>query len=105
MPSFEKIKILKGFPRQSQKIFPLNPKQWYKQVFRPACRRARLPDGVTWHTLRHTFNSRLAMTGSNEATLLALGQWKSPKMIQRYVHLYREHLDKALERASNFGKV
>jgi len=102
--SAEAETILKGIPRTSNKVFPLDPKSWYKKVFVPACHKAGLPDKVTWHTLKHTFNSRLAMTGANEATLMVLGRWKSPKMIQRYVHLYRDHLDAAIERAARFGR-
>jgi len=55
--SAEAEKILKGIPRHSHKIFPQDPKPWYKKVFGPACRKARLPDKVTWHTLKHTFGA------------------------------------------------
>src|SRR4029077_1970912 len=51
--------------------------------FTRACQRAKL-SGVTPHTLRHTYASRLAMGGVNDVTLQVLGRWKEPKMIRRY---------------------
>jgi integrase len=68
-----------------------------RTAFTNACQRAKLA-GVTPHTLRHTFASRLGMTGANDRELQALGRWKDPKMIQRYTHLSRQHLAEALER-------
>jgi integrase len=62
-----------------------------------ACQRAKLT-GVTPHTLRHTFASRLAMEGVNDVTLQTLGRWKEPKMIRRYAHLSQEHLAEAVEK-------
>jgi site-specific recombinase XerD len=52
---------------------------------------------VTLHTLRHTFASRLGMQGAGDRTLQALGWWKEPKMIRRYVHLSEAHLREAVE--------
>ncbi len=41
------------------------------RVFAPAVKAAGL-EGVTWHTLRHTFASRLAMSGQPDGTIAAL---------------------------------
>jgi integrase len=74
-----------------------SPFRSIKTVFTTACRHAKLRD-VTPHTLRHTFASRLGMSGANDRTLQALGRWKDPKMIQRYTHLSKEHLADAVEK-------
>src|SRR5262249_48152072 len=45
------------------------------------------PDKVTFHTLRHTFASRLVMGGVDLLTVQKLGGWGSLSMVQRYAHL------------------
>jgi integrase len=64
---------------------------------RNACAKAKLT-GKTPHISRHTFASRLAMSGVNSITLQKLGRWEDPKMLQRYAHLSNEHLAEALEK-------
>ena len=54
-------------------------------------------DPFRFHDLRHTFASRLAMNGANDRTLMALGGWKSPRMLDRYAHLSPAHLWQAIE--------
>ena len=73
------------------------PYRSIRTAFENACRHAKLAD-VTPHTLRHTFASRLGMQGAGDRTLQALGRWKEPKMIRRYVHLSQEHLREAVEK-------
>jgi len=54
---------------------------------------------INWfrlHDWRHHWASHLAMDGCDAATLMKLGGWKSPKMVQRYVDLNLEHLAKKL---------
>jgi site-specific recombinase XerD len=41
---------------------------------------------ITPHTLRHTFASRLAITGVDLRTIHELGCWKQLKMVERYAH-------------------
>lgn len=65
--------------------------------FRLTCQRAKLK-GVTPHTLRHTFASRLAMAGIDLRTIQELGGWKSLELIQRYAHLSPNHKAEAIER-------
>ena len=63
--------------RVSEWVFAKNPLRpiraasFYRNVFMPAVRAAGL-QGVTWHTLRHTFASRLAMRGHNPNTIADL---------------------------------
>lgn len=55
-------------------------------------------DGVTPHTLRHTWASWHVMAGTDPLTLMQLGGWKSVKMVQRYTHLSSDHLADAAKR-------
>ncbi|MCI0625908.1 MAG: site-specific integrase [Acidobacteria bacterium] len=68
-----------------------------RTAFTNACERANLA-GVSPHTLRHTFASRLGMAGVNNITLQKLGRWKEPEMILRYAHFSQEHLADAIEK-------
>src|SRR5689334_6095749 len=52
-------------------------------IFKRACRRANLT-GVTPHTLRHTFASRLVMHGVDLRTVQELGGWQTLAMVERY---------------------
>ena len=56
-----------------------------------------------FHDLRHTFASRLAMQGANDRTIMALGGWKSPRMLDRYAHLSPAHLWQAVEGLTHVG--
>jgi integrase len=47
--------------------------------------------GVTWHTLRHTFASRLAMAGVPLIAIKELMGHKTIEMTLRYAHLAPEH--------------
>ena len=55
-------------------------------------------DGFTWHGLRHTFASRLAMAGVDLLTLKDLGGWKTLGMVTRYAHLMPGRLREGVER-------
>ncbi len=54
--------------------------------------------GIVWHSLRHTFISRLAMKGTDFRTIQELAGWKSLAMVMRYAHLSLAHLKEAVER-------
>lgn len=62
-------------------------------LFENACKRAgipyglKTPDGVTIHTLRHTFGSHLAIRGVPIRTIQELMGHKSISMTMRYAHL------------------
>ena len=82
----------------------LDPDHFYGRVYMPALKAATL-DGVTWHTLRHTFASRLAMNGQAPSTIAALLRHSGTGLVARYAHLSPTHLQGALEGVSGFGKV
>jgi integrase len=64
----------------------------------------KLP-GVTWHTLRHTFASRLAMNDQAPSTITALLRHSGTDLVSRYAHLSPTPLQGALEEVTGFGKV
>jgi integrase len=72
-----------------------------KNGFRAACRRAKL-DGVVFHTLRHTFASRLVMAGTDLVTVKELLGHSSLDMVLRYAHLSPGHMQAAVQRLDSF---
>ncbi|MDR3750752.1 MAG: site-specific integrase, partial [Terracidiphilus sp.] len=69
-----------------------NPRKW----FATALEQAGI-EGVTWHTLRHTFASRLVMGGVDLKTVQELMGHKTIAMTARYAHLAPTHKLKALQ--------
>ena len=63
-----------------------NPRRW----FATALNQARIR-GVTWHTLRHTFASRLVMAGVDLKTVQERMGHKTIAMTARYAHLAPTH--------------
>lgn len=61
-------------------------------------------EGVTWHTLRHIFASRLAMSGHGEGAIAALLRHSTTGLVRRYTHLSPTHLKAAVETVANFDK-
>ncbi len=55
-----------------------------------------------FHDLRHTFASRLAMSGFNDRTIMTLCRWRSPRMINRYAHLMPSFVASAAEAVAKF---
>jgi integrase len=55
-------------------------------------------DGVTWHTLRHTFASRFILAGADLRTVAGLGGGRALAMVQRCAHRSPGHLRAAVER-------
>ena len=77
-------------------------RNFYSRIFVPAVQEAKL-EGVTWHTLRHTFASRLAMNGQAEGTIAALLRHSTTALVKRYAHLSPSHLRAAIEQVACFG--
>lgn len=55
---------------------------------------------VVWHTLRHTFISRLATRGVDIASIKELAGHHSMSTTMEYIHLTPEHLREAEEKAA-----
>lgn len=61
--------------------------------------------GVTWHTFRHTFVSRLVLQGENLLVVQKLARHESLEMTLRYAHLSPDHSTGALDRlAGNWSQ-
>lgn len=59
---------------------------------------------ATWHDLRHTFASRLAMRGVPMTTIAALLRHSTTALVKRYAHLSPSYLREAIEEVSAFGQ-
>lgn len=70
-----------------------SPRYW----FEAAVREAKIT-GFTWHCLRHTFASRLVMSGADLRTVAELLRDKTLAMVMRYAHLAPDYKLAALER-------
>ena len=79
-------------------------RNFYRRCYLPAVKELGLM-GVTWHTLRHTFASRLAMGGVTEGTIASLLRHSGTALVRRYAHLSPSYLQEAVEKVSSFGKV
>lgn len=110
--SREAVALLTDLKRQAKAspwVFPsrtgeshLIAKNFYHRQFLPAIEKAKLPH-LTWHHLRHTFASRLAMSGQSDQTIAALLGHASTALVKRYAHLSPSHLKEAIEHASRFS--
>ncbi len=82
----------------------IDPRHFYARVFLPTVKRLGL-EGVTWHTLRHTFASRLAMAGTTEQEIATCLGHSTTALVRRYAHLSPSHLKGVVERVSAFSQV
>lgn len=82
------LAALSRLPRISDFVFAKHNGKPYHAIrgFRAACQRAGLT-GVTPHTTRHTFATRLVENGVDLRTVQELGGWATLSLIQRYAHV------------------
>jgi integrase len=80
------------------------PLQSNKHWFVEAVKKAGIRD-FTWHDLRHTFGSRLAMAGVGLRTIQELMGHKTIAMTCRYAHLSPEHQLAAVEKLVDLKPV
>ena len=96
------------FPHPKDPDRPVNAKSWYGNVFKPAATRAGIAisrsNGKTFHTLRHTFASRLQQAGVEVKDIKDLGRWKSWKAMERYLKRDNARLRDAIERIGTVRK-
>ena len=81
----------------------LDQRNFYARIFRPAVVALNMED-VGWHSLRHTFASRLAMSGQTEGTIATLLRHSTSTLVRRYAHLSPSHLHAAVETVAAYGK-
>ena len=109
----EAKRLIQGFipGNKSVWVFPsenpdthADPRNFYRRVYLPTVKAIGL-EGVSWHSLRHTFASRLAMSGATEGTIATLLRHSGTVLVRRYAHLSVSHLQDEIEKVSAFGKV
>jgi integrase len=83
--------------REASKFFPQAVAR-AQAILRNLGRDPSRLEGFTWHGLRHTFASRLVMSGADLRTVQDLGGWRTLSMVMRYSHLAPDHLRAAVER-------
>ncbi len=117
--SQEANEILKGFTswKDSTWVFPsrnngthIDPKHFYNRVYVPALQKAELrhknedpTQKVDWHTLRHTFASRLGLVGVSERDIADGLRHSSTALVHRYTHLNKPYRHSITEKVSQFG--
>lgn len=74
------------FPSPVDHMKPRDGNTFYKKSFIPAAKRAGL-DGIVWHTLRHTFCSRLVQAGIPLTAVQNLAGHKDYSTTLIYAHL------------------
>jgi integrase len=73
-----------------------------KGGFKVACAKAKI-EGVTWHTLRHSFASRLVNSGVDIVTVKELLGHSSISVTMRYAHTNFDSKRAAVEKLDGFG--
>lgn len=95
--------LVEDLPPKERRVFPGLTVHALSHRFDRLAKRAGVT-GASFHTLRHTFVSRLMMAGVPDATVKELARHRSVQMTDRYKHLNRPHLREALGRIGNqFG--
>jgi integrase len=90
------------FPSENPNA-PVDACNFYRRQYLKAVKKAGL-EGVTWHSLRHTFASRLAMSGVTEYDIASCLRHSGTSLVRRYAHLSPTHLRAVVERVSTYGK-
>jgi len=83
------------FPSPVDPAKPRDGNTFYKKVFVPAVEKAGL-SGLVWHSLRHTFCSRLVQAGIPLTTVQKLAGHKDYSTTLVYAHLSPDHLHEAV---------
>ena len=92
------LSALQQLPKRSEFVFAKPNGKPYHAIrgFRAACQRAGLT-GVTPHSTRHTFATRLVENGVDLRTVQELGGWATLSLIQRYAHVTTARKAEAVE--------
>ncbi len=82
----------------------IDPPNFYERVWMPAVKEAGI-EWATWHDLRHTFASRLAMEGATDRDIAAALRHSSTSLVKRYAHLSPSHMRTMVEKVAHHGKL
>ncbi|MDT7042929.1 tyrosine-type recombinase/integrase [Candidatus Nitronereus thalassa] len=78
---------------------PMDSRAFMRRAFEPALRKAAI-QGASWHTLRHTTASRLAMAGVPIRTIQEILGHRDIGTTLKYTHLAPSHLKEAIQLGS-----
>lgn len=95
----------KLFPRKDRNSLYPNRKQERfdnRSWFGPAVEEAGIPR-ITWHGLRHTFCSWLAMAGATTREIMEAAGHKTMSQAARYSHLSPQHTQSVVDRIAGTG--
>lgn len=81
------------FPSLRKPHQPIN----FRKSFEVALKAAQIKD-FTWHDIRHTTASYLAMQGASSSEIASVLGHKSLDMVKRYAHISEEHNSEILKR-------
>jgi len=90
-----------GLSTPSDLLFPSQNGQqgmWFRQSWLVAVKRAQLDPGATFHTLRHTAASHLAMSGASLLDIATILGHRSTRTTMIYAYLSTSHLSGVLDR-------
>ena len=105
-PALEALKSLPRGIAPTATVFPVIAGRDHRDLvrrFKWAVEKTKINEGVipsqrvTWHTLRHTFASRLVQAGVNLLTVQRLLGHTTLAMVQQYAHLADTHLQAAVD--------
>ena len=68
------------------------------KTWRSYVKKARLPQGTTFHTLRHMFATLHIEHGTDQSELMAVGGWLNTRSVQRYLHIRNKHKGNVAQR-------
>jgi len=78
---------------------PMDSRAFLRRAFEPALRKAGI-QGASWHTLRHTTASRLAMAGVPIRTIQEIMGHRDIGTTLKYTHLAPGHIKEAIQKGS-----
>ena len=96
----EMLTIMKGKRKLSPNGLVFGPYR-YEKAFWTAREKAGLGEDVVFHSLRHTFVSRLVRAGVDIRTVQELAGHKEIKMTMRYSHRFSDQKRLAIEKMEN----
>ena len=80
----------------------MDPCNFYRRLYLPTVMKSGI-NGVSWHVLGHTFDSRLAMSGVTKGPIAALLRHGGTTIVRGYAHLSPSHLQQEIEKVAAFG--
>jgi len=94
------VAVLRTLERPSALVFSALPSH-LSDLFKRAAVKADLQD-VSFHTLRHTFCSRLVQAGVPLRMVQVLARHSNIEVTERYAHVGDSHTREAVERLSEY---